>query len=253
MEALSNNTEPPIPVICMDSSAVPAFQIFNPNDWNGVSRAVVLSCSTEFSVLQYGATRIAEMCHSPKDRCQPHFENLKGQWETSTWNLAKTVCYAQVPELHVLIEAFFSGMKSLLDLIVQLLSTEKVVGLTLDGFHRAGNIYGGTVLNALDRNACAGKKHIAKALKELITAHKQLWIDEVINSRDLLIHPTKGAHQLMFEIQLESHDGTLVYKDAVPPFVGNQTVDHYSAGQVDNMKQFARAFLARLRFNGNDA
>lgn len=246
MEA-RGNSEPRIPVICLDPSAPGAFGVFNPNDWEKDSKAVVLSCSTEFSVLQYGATRIAEMCRSPKDRCQIHFETLKSQWETSTWDLAELIYYAQAPGLHVLIEAFFSGLKSLLDLIVQLLSTEEIVSVKLHGFHRVKSLYGGTVLNALDNNVSASKKHIARSLKDLIGEHKRLWIDEVIKSRDLLVHPTRGIHQLMFEIQLENRDGTLVYKDALPPCVGRQTISDYSAARIESMKQFAQVFLAALR------
>lgn len=247
MEAHRRNSEFRIPLILIDSSSVPAFQIFNPNAWEGDSRAVVQSCSTEFSVLQYEAIRIAEMCRSSKDQCQPHFENLKNQWGNSRWDLAKTICYGQVPELHMLIEGFFSGMKSLLDLIVQLLSTENVVACKLDGFHKTKDVYGGVVLNALDNNACSAKKHTANILKELIIEHKRLWIDEVITSRNLLIHPTKGVHQLMFEILVESNDGTLIFKDAVPPFVGEHRIDRYSAAQIDNIRRFVQEFLKRFR------
>lgn len=246
MEPRRNNDQR-IAVICVDPSAVAGFQVFNPNDWQGDSKAVVLSCSTELSILQYGVNGITEICRSPKERCQPHFENLKRQWGDPTRSLPKTICYAQVPELHVLIEAFFSGIKSLLDLIVQLLSTEKIVGTAVNGFHRAGPIYGGRVLNALGGNSCAGNKEIADRLKELVADHKQRWIDEVISSRDLLIHPTKGAHQLMFELRLAIRDGLLVYEDAVPPSVGDQTVDRYSAAQLENTKHFAQAFIAALR------
>ncbi|KPJ65202.1 MAG: hypothetical protein AMJ43_11160 [Coxiella sp. DG_40] len=203
MNECSQNGESRIPVILLDQSAMPAFQIFNPNNWKGGSKAVVLSCSTEFSVLHYTVNRINEMCRSPKDRCQSHFDNLKQHCIDPIAILPKTVCYAQVPELHVLIEGFFSSIKSLLDLIVQLLSTEKIVGIKLDGFHRTKNIYGGTVLNALERNACSNKKEVAKALKGLIIKHKQLWIDEVIAARDILVHPLEGVHQLMFELRMK--------------------------------------------------
>lgn len=237
-----------IPIVILTPSAVPAFQVFNPNDWEGDSRSVVLSCSTELSVLQHVRERISKICLGGKDLCQPHFENLTKQWQASPWDLTKTVCYAQLPELHVLIEAFFASIKSLLDLTVQLLSTEAVVSARLDGFHRNSEVYGGTVLNALDNNARVGKKQVAALLRELIASQKQLWIDDVIRSRDRLVHPVHGAHQLMFEIRVTSHGGSLVYREVIPPQAGGQAIDHYAAARLENAKEFAQAFLAGLRF-----
>lgn len=190
------------------------------------------------------------MCSTPEKRCLSHFENLKRSWKNAGGSLHKAVCYAQIPELHVFIKAFFASLKGLLDLIVQLLPAEKIVNAKLDGFHRKGDIYGATVINALANNVCAGKKQIAQAVSELIITHKDKWIDDVIRSRNLLIHATKGVHQLMFEMILESHEDTLIFKSAVPPSVGNQTIDHYAKSQVGNIEKFCRSFLASLRSNG---
>lgn len=163
------------------------------------------------------------------------------------WDLDRSIYFAEVPEMHVSIEAFFAGLKSLLDLIVQLLSTEEVVGTRINGFHREGKVYGGRVLNALERNARAGKKPLAKSLLDLITDHKKRWIDQVISSRDSLIHPPNGAHQVMFEIKLEEHDGEVVLSDVLPPSIGDLTITQHCATQLVNMKQLAREFLERLR------
>lgn len=134
-----------VPVFCVDESAVAAFSLFNPNDWMGQSRGVVQSCATELSVLRYSAARIEKLCANAKDACNHHFQNLNAQWQTSPWDLARLVYFGQVPELHVLIEGFFAGLKSLLDLDSQLLTTEGVVGAAVDGFHRSKDVYGGTV------------------------------------------------------------------------------------------------------------
>ena len=241
------NTVSLIPIIFLDGASVEAFHIFNPNDWQRDTRGVIQSCATELAVLQYSAERIGTICLSAKDLCRPRFDDMSRQWQTSPWDLAKTVSYCQVPELHILIEGFFAGLKSLLDLNAQLLSTEGVVGGSVHGFHRTKDVYGGKVLNALDHNAKPGKKGVATAIKELITEHKGLWIDEVIGSRDILVHPSRGAQQLMFELQVESRNGALVYLSAAPPPVGTVAINKYAAARVDDIKRFSSSLQSELR------
>jgi hypothetical protein len=235
-----------IPTICVDRSAIASLTLFNPNEWVGPSRAVVQSCSTERSVISYGVARLTNVCRSADKHCSSHVATLREQWKQAPWDISQGVYFAQVPEVHLLIEAFFSGMKSLLDLLVQLLKTEGIVGAELDGFHRAGDIYGGKVLNALDRNSKAERKAEAKICAALINEHKASWIDEVIRTRDLLVHPSRGAHQLMFEIRLACIDDNLVCSMIVPPRVGEVPINEYAEQQVRNADRFAEVFLAAL-------
>ena len=176
MATQSEKRPPRIPVICLARSSVSAFSIFNPNNWLARSRSVVQSCATELSILEYGAERIAQMCAYREELTRPLFETLKRNWAEAKWDLDRSIYFAEVPEMHVSIEAFFAGLKSLLDLIVQLLSTEEVVGTRIDGFHRTGTVYGGKVLNALKQNVKAGKKPLARSLLDLIADHKEHWI-----------------------------------------------------------------------------
>ena len=244
------NNKNRIPIICLAPSSVAAFNIFNPNDWTGESKAIIQSCSTELSVLHYELNSIAKMCSNPEKQCISHFENLKRSWKKPNDTLHKTVCYAQVPEIHVFIKAFFASLKSLLDLVVQLLPAEKIINAKLDGFHRKKGNYGATVLNALSNNVSDGKKQIAQTISKLISTHKDKWIDDVIRSRDLLVHPTKGIHQLMFEMVLESHENSIILKSAVPPAVGDQSIDNYAKSQVGNIEEFCIEFIKSLRDSG---
>jgi hypothetical protein len=238
-----------IPVICLAPSSVAAFQLFNPNDWSGESKAIILSCSTELSVLHFECGNIEKLCINPDQHCLSHFENLKPCCKKPNDILHKTAYYAQIPEIHVFIKAFFASLKGLLDLIVQLLHSEKIVNAKLDGFHRKKGVFGGSVLNALSNNVLSGKEQIAQKIIELIETHKSNWIDGVIHSRDLLVHPMEGIHQLMFEMILESHDDSLIFKRAVPPSVGNQSIDNYARTQVGNIEEFCKSFIARLLDN----
>ena len=240
-----------IPVISLAKSSVDAFRLFNPNDWSGISKAIILSCSTELSLLHFEEKLISKLCRYPKKLCKPHFESFQKSWVSPNSSLPKTVCFAQVPELHTSIKALFACFKGLLDLIVQLLSSEGIVNASLNGFHRKDKngvtIYGATVLNALKNNACAAKKTIAKNIYDLINSHKEKWIDNVIEARDFLIHPQKGTHQVMFEIKLKSVKNTLVYKNAVPPSVESFRVDIYAKNQIKNVENFAKSFLKELK------
>ncbi len=242
----------PVPIICAHSSAVRAFELFNPNDWKGKTRGVVASCSTELAVLLHAATRISEICRAPMEKCREAFDGLRQQWMISPWDLAECTYFVQVPELHLFIEGFFAGLKSMLDLIVQVLTTEAVVGGRIDGFHKAGTVYGGNVLNALEHNVSPGKKQQAGAITELIGNHKQLWIDEAVAARHLLVHPTRGAHQLMFQLELTSgSDGRLRCRTALAPQVHGVPIDCYCNGRIDDITDFARAFLLHLSAGGS--
>jgi len=240
-------SDPRIPVICVDPSSVPSLTIFNPNNWIGESKAIVQSCATVYSVLQHGVKRIADVCLSSNRLCQPHIDNLVAQWKQKPWDLSKAICYGQVPELHMLIEAFFSGIKSFLDLAVQLISTEGIVGSRLQGFHQVGSTYGGNVLNSLERNVRKGREQDAQRIRAFISEQKELWIDEVIESRHQLIHPSGGIHQLMFRFELEDREGDLVCREVVPPFVGESQIDVYSARRMQNLRDFALRFIDILK------
>lgn len=238
-----------IPVICLAQSSAAAFRLFNPNDWSGESKAIIQSCSTELSVLHFECSNIKKLCVNPDQRCLSHFENLKRCCKEPNDILHKTVCYAQIPEIYVFIKAFFASLKGLLDLVVQLLNSEEIVNAKLDGFHRKKDVYGGSVLNALSKNVLSGKEPIAQKIIKLIETHNSNWINEAIRTRDWLVHPTKGIHQLMFKMILGSHDDSLIFKRAVPPSVGNQSIDNYARTQVGNIEEFCKSFIGILLDN----
>src|SRR3989304_5577756 len=193
--------QPRIPVICVDPSSVAGAELFDPNSWFGHSKGVVQSCWTEYSVLHHCVGQLSAMCGNADKLCAKNVETLQQQWQPAKFDLGKVECFAQQPDLHIRIEAFFSGVKSLLDLIVQLLATEKVVAAPIDGFHRDGDVYGGRVLKTLRNKGTKEKKELAAKVDAFISEHKEAWIDRVIAARDQLVHPAKGMHQLMFHLE----------------------------------------------------
>lgn len=236
-----------VPVICADSSSITGAEIFNPNFWSGESKGVVQSCCTEYAVLHHCVNQIAGMCIHGESLCLPHVERIQHQWRMSKFDLERVVIFSEQPDLHIRIEAFFSGVKTLLDLLVQLLSSEKIVGGIVDGFHRVQGVYGGKVINSLANNALNGRKEAAAKMSALITEHKRLWIDQVILARDQLIHPQKGMCQLMFQLNFAENGGGLVCLEVHPPEIASEPIDQFSERILKNATAFSSSFLGLLR------
>lgn len=187
------------------------------------------------------------MCDDAESLCSPNIATIQEQWRVEKFDLGKVVIFSQQPDLHIRIEAFFSGVKSLLDLVVQLLTTERIVSGSVDGFHREKKVYGGRVLNALKGNALKDKKDIAEKLYALISEHKSLWIDQLILARDLLVHPARGMHQLMFVLEFAERNGFLVCVNTHPPQIESQAVHSYALRTFEQITAFSNQFLALAR------
>lgn len=240
----ANESDARIPVVCADKSAVVGGQIFNPNSWAGASKGIIQSCWTEYSVLHHCVGEVVDLCGEAGYLCQNQVQSIQEQWNTTRFDLEKVVIYGQEPDLHLRIEAFFSGVKTLLDLIVQLLSTEKVVIGVVEGFHRAQDTYGGKVLNALTNNASNDRKETARKAASLISKHKDAWIDQAVFARDQLIHPKRGMHQLMFHLEFAENDGNLVCVKITPPQIDSLPIDQYAQKVLKHTREFSSAFLA---------
>lgn len=240
----ANESDARIPVICADKSAVAGAEIFNPNSWAGASKGIIQSCWTEYAVLHHCVGEVVDLCGKAGSLCQNQVQSIQEQWNTTRFDLEKVVIYGQQPDLHLRIEAFFSGVKTLLDLIVQLLSTEKVVVAVVDGFHRAQDVYGGKVLNALTNNASNDRKETAQKAASLISDHKDAWIDQAVFARDQLIHPKRGMHQLMFHLEFAEKDGNLVCVQITPPQIDSLPIDQYAQKVLKHTREFSSAFLA---------
>ena len=236
-----------IPVLCVHPSAVAGAAVFNPNSWDAGSKGVIQSCWTEYSVRQQCVEQIFVMCNDADKICATNVATVQEQWHLSKFEIDKLMFFAQHPDLHIRIQAFFSGAKSMLDLLVQLLTTERIVASTIDGFHRNKKVYGGKVLNALRENAVKNKKVIAASLSSLISEHKDLWIDQLIFARDLLVHPEKGMHQLMFSLEFTEQHGQLVCLKVHPPQIGSEPVYSYAAETFKHLTAFSSSFLALTR------
>ena len=239
----ATTSSPLIPVICVDHSGVVGTEIFNINFWAADSKGIIQSCGTEYSMLHHCVSQIIDMCAQGERLCEKHIQTLQEQWSKAKFDLGKVIIYGQQPDLHIRIEAFFSGVKSLLDLLVQLLSSEKIVSAAIHGFHRANNVYGGRVINALRNNASRDHKALATQLAALISEHKGVWIDRAIDARDQLIHPKEGMHQLMFQLDFVEVEGKLACARVKPPNIDSVPIDKYAKQVLGHATVFVKAFL----------
>ena len=218
--ATDQDAEPRIPIVCLDECAVASAELFDPNSWPVATKGLIQSCWTEYAVLHHCVMQLKIACNDREAVCRRHVATIQQQWSMEKFDPQKVSIYGQYPDLHIQIEAFFSGVKSLLDLLVQILSTERIVSANLHGFHRSAQTnYGGTVLNALENNVPDSKKVDAAKIHALISKHKMKWIDQAIGARDQLVHPGKGMHQLMFSLEFSEEDGKLVCQKINAPSV----------------------------------
>jgi hypothetical protein len=236
-----------IRVIFASPSTVESAKILNPNVWPPRSRGIIQSCSAEFSAFHHCIEQIRAMCKDRENLCQSHIKSLQQQWALAKFELGKAVYFGEQPDLHMRIESFLSGVKSLLDLLVQLLSSERVVAAAVHGFHRDRDVYGGSVLKVLQNNARKDRKSLAGKMKALLIEHKKEWIDEVIRARDDLIHPQKGMLQLMFQLDFVEQDGNVVCTQINPPAVGTMPIDQYAYRTLQHASTFISAFTGLLQ------
>ena len=111
------------PVIIVSESTWMAAGVFNPNDWTGDSVGIIQSCSTEYGVLLHCRDQIVKACEGSADLCAGHIRTLQEQGRTKRFDLSRIEAFAEIPQVHVQIEAFLPVTKTLLDLVVQPLAS----------------------------------------------------------------------------------------------------------------------------------
>jgi hypothetical protein len=230
-----------IPVICVSPSSWASAGIFNPNSWIGDSKGVVQSCGAEYSALRYGVAELSAMCKRSEELCRSQVETLIANWKSAPFDVSRCDYFVEVPSYHLLVESFFSGVKSLLDLIVQLLQTERLVAAAVHGFHRDGDVYGGRVLKVLAGNARKERREDAQRVVEFLRKQKALWVDELIQLRDDLVHPKKGMMQVMFQMDITEKDGQLVWQVREP------LIATYAPATLLRVQEFCEKFIALVQ------
>ncbi|MFC1494758.1 hypothetical protein ACFL6W_05720, partial [Thermodesulfobacteriota bacterium] len=169
-----------IPTILLDKNSVPAFSIFNSNEWNGKSKQIIMSCAANYGLLLYSLVKVKNIFEHAEELCTPSINNLKMQWKTAKWDINAGYYLVDVPELHISIHSFLTSIKTFLDIFVQLISSEGIVSGGIHGFHKKGDIIGGNLLQILLNNSPKSKENSATLIHDLICENKKTWIDEAV-------------------------------------------------------------------------
>ena len=236
-----------VPVILCHESSVPAYSVFNPNDWNGVSKTIIHSCVAQYSLLLYEASKLKAIFQQADALCQPRFADLESQWNTAKWEINTGSYFVEIPEAHLSIQAFLGSIKIFLDIIVQLISAQGIVSQQIHGFHKKGEDVGGKLMNALRKNAKKETQEIAVNLDDLIARHKTMWIDQAVKARDIFIHPEKGFYSVMFTLDLRVDEGKLRLVRVIKPAINEEEFDRYAEKTTGYVAEFSEQFLRLIK------
>jgi hypothetical protein len=239
-EESSNNCK--TPVLLVDPASVQAFCIFNPNDWSGLSKAIVSSCAAQHGLLNYSVNKLHELFGNAEKICLPKFIELKNQWKISRWPIDKCNYLVEVPEVHLFMQVYLNSIKTFLDLIVQLISTENIVYKKIHGFHKKRKDPGGALLHTLKNKA--NIKKVADYLLELIVKQKERWIDDAINARDSLVHPEKGLIQVMFQLEIRPKNLEIELTGISKPAIGETDFNQWADKTFKNLNAFSEMFIS---------
>jgi len=236
-----------IPTIMLDNASKSAYSIFNPNDWIGNSKSIIVSTAAQYSLLEYQANKLPSLVQHSQKMCELRFRELCDQWEKAPWDVNKCDYLVEVPEFHLNIQAYLATIKVFLDLIVQLISSEGIVNTAIQGFHKKGEVIGGRILNILENNAKQEKSETAHKLLKFIDGQKNSWIDQAVNVRDLLVHPNEGMLQVMFRLEIGQRNGKLKLRQMLQPSLAGLQFDQYAQITLIQVEYFSKNFLEILK------
>ena len=231
----------------LHGDSMPAYSIFNPNEWSGASKPIIQSCAAQYGLLNYGTSQIPLVLNNCEKLCRARFLELQRQWVKAPWDVDSCWYFVEIPEFHLYAQMFLSTIKTFLDLLVQLVTTEGVLNKKVHGFHKKGSQIGGELLHYLDTKALPEKRSVALQLKQLIEEQKGIWINQSIELRDNLVHPEKGLPQVMFSLEIKQINGRLGLVRIVPPTVDGRSFSEYTQETMQRVHDFSERFLQILK------
>jgi hypothetical protein len=235
------------PVIFAFEGTWAAHSIFNPNEWDEESKAIIASCSAQFSLLLFVCSTLSSASEGVQQVCERRMNELQHQWLRAKWNLHQCRYFVPVPPVHLSIQAFLVTIKTLLDLLAQLMSTERLVQTKLHGFHKKGRNVGGEVLHALKNKRNPVRGEVATDVRSYILEQKAIWIDNAVLARDYLTHPKRGITQVMWELEVAAENDSIRCDQIMPPHIGDSPFDQFVTTTAAQMEEFSTTILQKLR------
>jgi hypothetical protein len=177
--------------------------------------------------------------------CSPKFYELKNQWKTSKLPIDKCEYLVEVPEVHLFVQVFLTSIKTFLDLIVELISSENIVYMKIHGFHNKRKDPGGKLLHTLKNKA--NNKEIADSLFSLVSEQKRKWIDDAVKARDSLVHPEKGLKQVMFQLEIKLKNSELELTAIKKPSIGITDFNQWTDEILGSLSNFSQSFIEVIK------
>lgn len=231
------------PIIMIDNSSRSSHQLFNPNEWEGKSKQIIISCSSQFILLGHIASNWSNLKRSAKNKCRRRFGEINRQWKTAPWNLDDVTYWVEVPKYHLALHGFLSTSKTLLDLLAQLVSLEKIVNKKMHGFHKKGSVVGGELLDVLNKKTFSTRKSASDKLVKLIQLHKDLWIDDTTRLRDLLVHPKQGVYGIMYRFEVIKKGNEIVLSKVIEPAFNDISISDFTLSILGYIEDYCKSFL----------
>jgi len=238
---------PRIPTICVDRTAAPANTLFNANEWGEQSKPIILSCAAQYRLLLHALGGLSGVFRAGMETCEARLGDLRMHWRKAPWELERGRYLVEVPTVHLYVQAFLATVKTLLDLLAQLTSTQGLVLKKVHGFHKKGQCIGGELLEILTKRAAPGREGAASELRRYLNEQKDIWIDELVTARDNMAHPERGMHQVMWELELLVGGAELKCRRVVAPHVNDQPFDEYARNTTGHVKLASANVLRILR------
>ena len=93
------------------------------------------------------------------------------------------------------------------------------------------------------------KKIIAQKTISLLNFSKNIWIDNFIISRDLLVHPTKGFGQVAIGFDMIEQENKIIINKMNYPKIDNLSIFEYGDQLIKHTSDFSLKFLDILKNN----
>lgn len=220
-----------------------AHKLFEFNKWQADSKSVTQSCITQYGLINYTVISLDKVFNDLDNICQKRLLEYPFNLKEDKWDFARCAFFIENPIIHLYTQAFLAEVKTFLDLVIQLVCTEKVVSAGLNGFHEKGE----RVLNVLTNNVVSGRNRSASRLIKLITDHKGIWIDQFIDFRDGLIHLPRGMMQIMVSVELEDINSKVSIKSVTRPSVNGMNFNDFAHLILNKLDLFTKEMISILK------
>lgn len=181
-------------IIMVGDESWQSFKILNPNAFpqdSSFVKASVMACADKLALIHYSVQLIEREINNDLTRFVSELNSGKGFKDFTPDHQRDLVVIYHNMSFQAGLQSFFICTKSMLDIYAQIASKLIEPQSTLFGFNkgnfRGKKLVGGTLLNWIEHNAPVSYPQ-KKQLIEILLAHIDNWIADVVRHRDQIVH-----------------------------------------------------------------